>query len=133
MEGKEVIQRVGDREYRIAENKVFLRDGNILFVEAHGGQTDEIAGAHLELHDQFCQQLPGKINYLIDLNDAGKSSSEARKIWQKISEADRTRKVSLFGIHPVARILATFVMGVVNKREIRFFTSRQEAQDWLNE
>ena len=42
-------------------------------------------------------------------------------------------KIAHWGINPVAKILASFVMGLSKKTEMRFFTSKEEALAWLKE
>ncbi|MBN2347738.1 MAG: STAS/SEC14 domain-containing protein [Bacteroidales bacterium] len=125
------IKQNGGKEFLIEENKIWIIENNIIYIEANGEQTVEIAALHLELDKLLQKQIQGKLNYLINLNRAGKSSPAARKVWQKISESETTLKVALFGVHPVARILATFVMGVTNKKDIRFFNTKNEAILWL--
>lgn len=117
--------------FRIADNNIRVLDGNIIHIKAYGDQHDEIAEEHYLLHKQLSRQLEGKLNYLVDLNHAGKSTPTARKVWKKLSESEFTDKVALWGLHPVARILATFVMGVTRKKEMKFFTSMEEAVAWL--
>jgi len=48
-------------------------------------------------------------------------------------EHERTGKVALFGLNPVARVIASFVMGVTRKKDMRFFKTREEALAWLRE
>ena len=126
------IVQISEDEYRIKDNKIRIIEGNIIFIEPQGEQTDSIAKAHLEHNNMLSRQISGNLNYLINLNRAGKSSPVARKVWQKISELPVTNKVALFGIHPVARILATFVIGVTSKKEIRFFNNETEALAWIS-
>ena len=131
MENPVDIVQISEKEYLVAKNKVVIQDKNIVFIEAHGGQTDEIAKAHLELNKTITCILNGNVKLLIDLNDAGKSSTEARKIWQKIAEFKSTKKVALFGMHPVAKVLASFVIGVTSNKNILFFSRKDKALDWL--
>lgn len=67
------------------------------------------------------------------LNKAGKSSPEARLIWQQISGLEKTNKVAKYGLNPVARVLASFVIGVYHKSNMRFFSTKEEAMTWLLE
>ena len=73
------------------------------------------------------------MNVFIDLNKAGKGSPEARKIWKKLTENEKTGRVAFFGLHPVARVLASFTMGVSKNKDMRFFKTREEALEWLKE
>jgi hypothetical protein len=126
------FRQINDKEFWIAENHTFL-ENNIIYVIAIGLQTDEIALEHLKVHKILVNQVQGKVNYLIDLNKAGKSTPNARKVWQKVSEDPDTNKVALFGIHPVARVLASFVMSVSNKKDMLFFKTKEDGLKWLLE
>ncbi|MBE3122383.1 MAG: STAS/SEC14 domain-containing protein [Thermoplasmata archaeon] len=77
--------------------------------------------------------VKGKVNILVDLNQFGKASPESRKIFKEISEYEKTGKVAIFGTHPVARVLASFVMGITKKKDMRFFKTKEEAYAWLKE
>ena len=125
------MEQTGTKEYRIADNIVKILEGNIVHIIASGDQDGETAADHYLLHKELRKTIHGKINYLIDLNRTGKSSPQARQVWKKLSESEFTEKIALWGIHPVARILATFVMGVTHKTDMRFFTSMEEAAEWL--
>lgn len=57
----------------------------------------------------------------MDINKAGKPSSRGRKAGQEVLKGERIKKV------------AFFVMGVTEKKDMRFFKTREEALDWLTE
>lgn len=75
----------------------------------------------------------GKINYLVDLNKSGRNSPEARAAWKRACEDENVIKVAVFGLNPVARVLASFVMGVTKKKDIRFFIIKENALNWIIE
>jgi len=50
-----------------------------------------------------------------------------------VSEYEKTGKVAVFGLHPVARVIASFVMGVSKNKDMRFFKAKEEALAWLKE
>ena len=60
-----------------------------------------------------------------------KNSPEARKIWRNFSEDEDTHKVAMFGIHPVAMVIASFVTNITKKNEMRFFKTKEEALEWI--
>jgi hypothetical protein len=76
-------------------------------------------------------QVGGKIKILVDNSKAGKATSEARKTFQELMDLKQFGKVAIFGTHPVARVLASFVIGLSRKRDVRFFGSEEEALAWL--
>ena len=128
------IKQVSEHETWIGENKTtFLPDQNIIHVIAIGEQTTEIANLQKELNYKLFELAKGKISFLIDLNQAGKSSPEARQVWNQMSEHEKTHKVALIGLHPVARVIANFSMGIAKRKNQQFFKTQEEAMRWLVE
>lgn len=128
------VRRVNDCEMWIGENRTtLLPDLNIIHVVAVGEQTDEIANLQREIASEFFRITNGRIHFLIDLDKAGKNSPEARKTWTQLSEHEKTSKVAIFGLHPVARVLASFVIRVSNSNNQRFFKTQEDAMAWLLE
>ena len=129
MDKLKLIQK-SDFEYWIGENKTMLED-NIIYVEAVGDQNLQIAKLHLIGIRRMKNFIRGKISFLIDLNQCGKNSPEARKIWRNFSEEKDTHKVAMFGIHPVAMVIASFVISITKKNEMRFFRTKEDALEWI--
>jgi hypothetical protein len=122
-----------DREIRVGENKLYLGEDNVLYVTVVGEIDEKIAIAIKEADLKFKNMVEEKYDVLADMNKSGKHSSEARKIWKEMTEHEKTGKVAMFGMHPVARIIASFVMGVSKKKDMRFFKTKEEALLWLKE
>ena len=135
MEEKEVkIKQVSEREIWVGENRFYLGEDNIICITMGPEYTDEkIALVCKEVSLRIFNMVEGKVNELIDLNKAGKQSSEARKIGREMFEHEKVGKVALFGMHPVARVIASFVMGVSKNKDMRFFKTKEEALAWLKE
>jgi len=131
MTAKVVIKNISESEIWVEANKTYLLPGNIFYVISEGKQTEEMAIAHRLVCHQMSKLVTGKVNYLIDLNNCGKNEPGARLIWSQISDEENTNKVALFGMHPVARVLASFVMGITNRNNQRFFKTKEEAVNWL--
>ncbi|PKP32684.1 MAG: hypothetical protein CVU00_11505 [Bacteroidetes bacterium HGW-Bacteroidetes-17] len=117
----------------IGTNETFFYEGNIIFVKAFGEQTAEIARLHQENHFKLASTIEGKISYLIDVNKSGKNAPEARLIWKQLSENEHTSKVAIFGLSPVSRVIASFVIGRSSLTNQRFFKTKEEAMIWLSE
>jgi hypothetical protein len=122
---------VKDREIWIGENRLYLDEDNIFNVVIVGEIDAKTANAMKYAGLRLNNMFRGKAKALIDLNKAGKHSSEARKIWKESSELEIADKIAYFGLHPVARVLASFVMGVSKKKDMRFFKTKEEALAWL--
>lgn len=125
------VREISDKEVWVKTNKISLIGENTIYVVAVGEQTTPFALAQKKVYDRLTLQAGGKVNFLINLNDTGKNSPEARKLWKQISEAESTNKVALFGLHPVAKVIASFVMGRSKASELRFFSTKEEAMTWL--
>jgi hypothetical protein len=130
---KVMFEKISDGEYFVNGTHILLLGNDIVYVEPHGEQSDESAQLLFELYLQhkFIGSTPTK--YLINLNFAGKNSPGARKTWQQIGELETTLKIAYYGLHPVAKVLASFVIGFAGKRNSRFFFDRGDAIKWLLE
>ncbi len=134
MEEKPIeIKQVSEREIWVGENKLYLGEDNILDITNVGEIDEKTAIAMKEALLKLMNMVEGKVHTLTDLNKAGKQSLKARKIKQEISESSKTGKLAVFGSHPVARVIASFIMGVTRKKDMRFFKTEEEAIVWLKE
>lgn len=122
-----------NREAKIGKNTTYLSDDNIIHTIIVGEVDVDIANAIRECHLEFLSMVEGKVKSFIDINKAGKQSPKSRDIGREMFENERYDKIALFGMHPVARVIASFVMGVTQKKDMRFFKTRDEAFDWLRE
>ncbi|MCJ2534163.1 MAG: STAS/SEC14 domain-containing protein, partial [Candidatus Thermoplasmatota archaeon] len=98
-----------------------------------GEMDDKTVVAMKEAYFKLDNMVDGKLDALIDLNKAGQQSAGARKTWKELSENENSGKLAIIGISPVAKVIASFVMGVTNKEDMRFFKSKDEALAWLKE
>jgi len=119
-----------ETEAWIGKSRMVLSD-DILFVQGVGDIDDEMALEIKDTANKFLDMVDGKLNILMDMDKAGKPSPKARKSYMELSEDERIGKVALYGIHPVAKVLASFVIGVTKKKDVRFFSSKEEALAWL--
>ena len=122
-----------DREIRVGENRMYLGEDNLLCITIVGELDEETQIGINEAGYKLMNTVEGKVYALVDLNKAGKVSPGARKRHVEISEHEKTAKVALFGLHPVARVVASFFMGISQKKDMRFFRTREEALAWLKE
>jgi len=122
-----------DREIWIGENRLFLGEDNILNIINVGLTDEKTAIAMKEAVLKLMNMVEGKVHTLTDLTKAGKTTPEARKVFQKLSEHEKQGKNAFFGMHPVARVVASFFIGSSKKEEMRFFNTKEEALAWLKE
>jgi hypothetical protein len=133
LKGEEKMMGEKDREIRIGENRLYLGEDNITYFVLVGEHDENIAIACGEAFLKLINMGEGKVNALGDLNKTEKQSPEARKIWREISENEKVGKLALIGMHPVARVLVSFVTGTTKKKDMRFFKTKEEALAWLKE
>jgi len=126
MEDKELEIRIGESTYRLGKD-------NIAYVTIIGEADEKTANRHREAGVKIMNMIEGTVNVLVDVNKAGKLSSEARGVFRELTENERSGKIAIFGLHPVARVIASFVMGASKKKDQRFFKTREEALTWLKE
>jgi len=122
-----------EREYWIGRSEFYLGEDNILYETIVGDIDEKYAIAARELTLKLMGMIEGKAKVLVDLNHVGKPSAEARRIGREMFENEKTEMIALFGLHPVARVIASFLMGVTRKKNMRFFKSKEEALAWLQE
>jgi hypothetical protein len=122
-----------DREIWVGENRLYLDGDNVLCVTNVGEIDEKIAIKIKEAVLKLMNMVEGKVHTLTDLNKAGKSTSQARKVFQELAEHEKQGKNAFYGMHLVARVLASFFMGVSKKKDMRFFKTKEEARAWLKE
>ena len=125
-----------DREIWIGNTRMYLGEDNVSYVTVVG-EIDERTAREMQKTVEGFIDIVGddvqKINVLVDLNEAGKPSSEARKILTDMNDHERTGKIAHCGLNPVARVLASFTMGISRNKNMRFFKTKEEALAWLKE
>ena len=122
-----------DREIWVGKNRLYLGEDNTLYISDVGKIDEKIAILCKNAAFKLSSMVEGKVNVFIDINQSGKQSSETRKVWKEFSEHEKFGKIALFGMHPVARVIASFVMGATKKKNMRFFKTKEEALAWLKE
>jgi len=122
-----------DREIWVGKNRLYLGKDNITYFFMVGEHDENISSACGEAFLKLINMVEGKVNALGDLNKTGKQSLKARKIWKELSEHEKVGKLALIGMHPVARVIASFVMGTTKKKDMRFFKTKEDSLAWLKE
>lgn len=124
-------KRISDKEFIVGETIIKIRDDGIVYIEAHGIQNVEIARQHIDYYNKFGIISDKYPYYLINLNEAGKATTGARKIWRTMGDMPSVKKVAFYGLHSVARVLASFIIGLSQKASTYFFSTEEEAINWL--
>ena len=122
-----------ERELWVGENRVYLREDNIISLDIVGELDEDKAKELCAASLNFMNMVEGKVHTLVNNNKAGKQTAQARKIFSEFVKHDRYGKCAIFGAHPVARVIASFFIGVAGVKDNRFFKSKEEALTWLKE
>jgi hypothetical protein len=122
-----------DREIRLGENRVYLGEDDIIHVIPVGNMNGKTAVIVIDEGLKLADMVEGKVNVLIDLNKAGKPSPEARKAVLELYDHEKSGKMAFFGQNPVSRVVASFVIGITRKNDVRFFKTKEEALGWLKD
>ena len=127
------IKQVSEREIWVGENIFYLGEDNILYETIVGESDDEMGNALEEATNILKKRAGGTVDILVDANKAGKPSHKTRERAKRSFEAEGIRKVALFGMNPVGRVITSFVMGITKKNDMRLFKTKEEALMWLKE
>jgi len=122
-----------DREIWIGESRLYLGEDNIGYVTLIGEVDENVTNRYIDATLKIMNMAEGAVNFLVDVNKTGKLSTKARGVFKEMSEHEKTGKVAVFGMHPVAKVLASFVMGTSKNKNMRFFKTREDALAWLKE
>ncbi len=71
------------------------------------------------------------MNIFVDNSRSGKPSQEARKVFGEMIRHEQCGKIAVFGLSPVSRVIASFVLGSSKKKNTHIFKTKEEALDWL--
>lgn len=122
-----------EREIWIGENRFYLREDNIISLDIVGEIDEDKAKELCAANLKFMNMLEGKVHTLVNNEKAGKQSAQARKVFGEFVKHDKYGKCAIFGSHPVARVIASFFIGVTGVKDNRFFKTKEEALVWLKE
>lgn len=127
-----VITDIETRKELYAGNcKLCLINKKLLEITACGDATLEDAIAIKEASAKLLTEADKDVVVLADINNAGKSTSEARKVWKEMSENDKSSKIAFIGLSKVSRVIASFSIAFSNNKNMKFFATKKEALEWL--
>ncbi len=113
----------------INKNNVSCKDNIIQYVIS--APVDEEEAERLSAVGIGCLNNDEAIYVLIDLKQSTQFSSEARRKWVTFLQNSKIKKTAIFGGNVFVRTLASFVIAASKSKNIRFFTTKEEAKDWL--
>lgn len=122
-----------EKEILVGQNKIYLGEDNILYYINVGEIDEDIATKSCEAMLKLKNMGKGEVPFLIDLNKGGRTTGKARQILKEFTESNVQGKIAFIVLHPVARVLASFFIGITRKSDMRFFKFKEEALEWLKE
>lgn len=111
--------------------KLILINRNFLEVITEGDYEVEDALLVKEVSLKLTSEADNDLVVLADMSRAGKSSVEARQVWNELNDYNKDLKIALTGIGAVARVLASFALAFTHNKNVKFFATREEALKWL--
>ncbi len=110
-------------------NKIWCKDGIVHYIisaPVDDKEAFQISHGGVE----FLEKQNASI-VMIDLRQSTQFSSEARKIWVKFLQNPKIKKTAIFGGNVFVRTLASFVIAASQKKNIKFFTTEEDALEWI--
>lgn len=121
-----------DRETFVDKCRIYLRDDNILHVTIVGDMTEKIVERCMEATEKLQNMAEGEVpGRLIDLNEAKNVPLAARDAGKRSLERKNEGKVAFYVEHTAAKMLASFMVSISNKKDIGVFSSEEEAIVWI--
>ena len=112
------------------EQHIFYVEDNILHIISNG-DTDEKTAIRIKKVILKFFGARSKTNIFVDMNNFGKITPEARRIAKEVMNDEKTGYIAFVGNHPVARVIAEFLMLISGNKKSRFFSNPEEALQWL--
>jgi hypothetical protein len=121
-----------NKEFWVDGSKIHVDyDNKLISITSIGDFDKERAMKVKDAMHSIFDEAPVRFDVLIDLNQNGKQSSEARKIWQLIHSHHQVKCVAFCGLNPIAEMVASFLMGDQQDKHMQFFMNKDEAYQWI--
>jgi len=121
------------------EKMVWIEDG-IIMTECVAALGEEKIKEFVSRFSAALEAAKGEGRALVNATSSGgmaTTSGRGRKLYAEFGKKAKAKKVAIFGINTIQRVVAAFVMKAISKetglKEIRFFKTKEEALEWLKE
>jgi hypothetical protein len=118
-----------NEKIQIAQHILYVED-TILYVISNGDTDEEAAIRIKEVILEFFKAR-SKTHIFVDMNNFGKITPEARKKAKEVMNHEKTGNIAFVGNHPVARVIAEFLILVAGNKRSKFFNNEEDALNWL--
>lgn len=115
--------------------KIWKRDDGIVSIKTWEKQWVEEDATRFkkELFD-ILDAVEGNAKILADATEAGFGPTvEARNIYADIVKSPKIGKAAVFGLKTPNRVIVSFLIRVTGKKDLKVFSTEEEAVKWLKE
>jgi hypothetical protein len=99
--------------------------------EFYGDADEKVAKEQIESMSKFYKTLKGDILVLIDLTQAGSTTSKARTIYADALKKMSVKKHAFIVKNIVLKVTVDFIMKASGAKNVKFFNDNEEALQWL--
>jgi hypothetical protein len=122
-----------NKEILVGKHIFCLGEDNILYITIVGEIDDKTNILIKKAVTELLDMIEERVNVLVDIDKAVKLSVKTRALVSQFHTDKRVGKIAHLGHTPVARVLAAFSKGIIRKRDMRFFYTKESALAWLKE
>ncbi len=122
-----------EKEIFVGNNRFYLGEDNKLYVTVEGEFDEKLATEMEGAYFNLLNINGRRTDILVDNTKTGKPSQKAKTIFKKMIEHEFTGKVSIYGLNLVSRMLAAFIIGLSNNKNMHFSKRKEDAINWLKE
>jgi hypothetical protein len=108
-------------------------DEGILRNKAWGDFDEADARAQANLITESINQHKEKVLLFNDLSEAGKATSEARKIYADLMKMKKIDRQAFVGMRTMTRVIVSFIMNFSGVKNVEYFQTEEPALKWLKE
>jgi hypothetical protein len=114
-------------------HEMHMGDDGILRVKFSGDFDRQDVEAYVKDFEPFLAQATGPIDFLVDVSEVGKASSESRKAFGEMFRVPnpKTGYTAVVGASRYVRVVAGFVTRVTGATNLQLFDTENEALAWL--
>ncbi|MDD5530970.1 MAG: STAS/SEC14 domain-containing protein [bacterium] len=120
-----------ERKILVGNHTFYLDRDNILYITIVGEIDDKKTNIILDAFTKLQGMVKGKVNIFVNINNAGKLSIKTRTLPTKLHMNKKIGKIAIFGLTPVAKVIAAFFMGNSKTKGMKFFNTKEKAIEWL--
>ena len=120
-----------EKEIIIGQNRVHLREDNILHETMVGYISHKTAIELYQASSQLRSMVDGKVDILTNIENIVAADPKSLDVAKAAIEDEKVRKIAFVGKNPIAVFVAAQFMKTAQKANMAFFKTEEEALKWL--